>query len=331
MSSCDRLSQASCTRCHNLAMVVADSRERVRSRFIMSNTCWIGERYRDLDGQGSCCTTKSLLHHSSCMWMCTVRLKSTSPSCQRIDSSTELPNLFNVAGTVYFTLQKHLKVTVSCNWWPSMPWSLRWGLCVMGKFTPEDDAHQVYAVHMYIHHSHKDRTYSHHWRQQIAIQLPVFHDTRVAVFGSIMVKVVAWPEAHVIWVLLQAGGSQWSLWQSDFFPGCCLGSHRCSHSASVLCGCPQPGLWVWECSTDHCWKQRHTDTLCPTCAAIHSYVHLACCISQSTTVTACKVKTEATKTGLLDAIWLLMTAINESQTLQSISMHIYLVPMNTVL
>ena len=33
---------------------------------------------------------------------------------------------------------------------------------------------------------------------------------------------------------------------------------------------------LWECSPDHCWKQRHTtDTLCPTCAAIRRYVHPA--------------------------------------------------------
>ena len=65
----------------------------------------------------------------------------------------------------------------------------------------------------------------------------------------------------------------------DFFPGCCSGGHRCSHKASILmCVCirgrPEPGLHMWECFTDHCWKQRHTtDTLCPTCAAIRRYVH----------------------------------------------------------
>ena len=49
-----------------------------------------------------------------------------------------------------------------------------------------------------------------------------------------------------------------------------------SWHASVLCSHPEPDLWVWECSTDHCLKQWHTtDTLCPTCAAIHQYVHSA--------------------------------------------------------
>ena len=42
----------------------------------------------------------------------------------------------------------------------------------------------------------------------------------------------------------------------------------------VLCGRQKPGLWVWECSIDHCWKQRHTtDTLYLICAAILWYVH----------------------------------------------------------
>ena len=46
--------------------------------------------------------------------------------------------------------------------------------------------------------------------------------------------------------------------------------------ASVLCGRPEPGLRVWECSTDHYWKQwQTTNTLWPTSAAIHRYVHPA--------------------------------------------------------
>ena len=55
-----------------------------------------------------------------------------------------------------------------------------------GWSTLEDDAHQVFAVHMYVHHLHTDRTYPHHWKQQSAIPLlsQLFHDTRVAMFGS---------------------------------------------------------------------------------------------------------------------------------------------------
>ena len=51
---------------------------------------------------------------------------------------------------------------------------------------------------------------------------------------------------------------------------------RRSWRASVLRGRPEPGLRVRECSSDHCWKQRHTtDTLCQTCASIRRYVHPA--------------------------------------------------------
>ena len=50
---------------------------------------------------------------------------------------------------------------------------------------------------------------------------------------------------------------------------------RRSWRATVLCGHPEFGLWVWECSRDHCWKQHATNTLCPTCAAICQYVHPA--------------------------------------------------------
>ena len=39
--------------------------------------------------------------------------------------------------------------------------------------------------------------------------------------------------------------------------------------ASVLRGRAEPGLRVWECTTDYCWNQRRTkDSLCTTCAAV---------------------------------------------------------------
>ena len=111
---------------------------------------------------------------------------------------------------------------------------------------------------------------------------------------------------------------------------------RRSWSASVLCGRPEPGLQVWECSTDNCWKQQHTtDTMCPTCAAsiwpssfpqacnatplkllklfnriTYSSAGDGCTLegmlqtlftSQSTTATICRVKTEGAKIGLLIA------------------------------
>ena len=59
----------------------------------------------------------------------------------------------------------------------------------MGEYTPEDDAHQVYAVHVYVHHAHADKIYSHHWRQQSAFPLSnqLFQETRVAVLGGVVV------------------------------------------------------------------------------------------------------------------------------------------------
>ena len=54
--------------------------------------------------------------------------------------------------------------------------------------------------------------------------------------------------------------------------------------------------------------------------------------SKNTTVTACRVKTEGAKTGLLFLICSSMTMINESLTLQPLSMHrLYPGSMNTVL
>ena len=122
---------------------------------------------------------------------------------------------------------------------------------------------------------------------------------------------------------------------------------RRSWRASVLRGRPEPGLRVWECYTDHCSKQLNTaDTLCPTCAAIQLPAALQCdpvqmaevvqqehlfdsghgytlewmfqalFTYQSTTVTACRVKTEGAWTGL-SATWSPMTVTNESLTLQS--------------
>ena len=47
---------------------------------------------------------------------------------------------------------------------------------------------------------------------------------------------------------------------------------RRSWRASVLLDRPEPDLRVWEYSTDHCWKQRHTTD---TWATIRRYVHPA--------------------------------------------------------
>ena len=165
MSSCDRLSQASCTRCRNSAMDVSDSGESVSFCFIVSHTCSVSEKSGDLAGNGSCCTPRS----GRCV---TAAVCGRTLSCWRnhITFLLGINNLCNVAGTVYFTLQKHqmwLRVlTVHPHTMkPEM------GPCVMGECSPEDDARQVYAVHAYVHHSHTDKNYSHHWRQQSAIPL----------------------------------------------------------------------------------------------------------------------------------------------------------------
>ena len=60
-------------------------------RFIMHHTCSIGERYGDLAGQDSCCTTRrarcvavAIRGRTLSCW------KSTSPSCRRNENSTGL-------------------------------------------------------------------------------------------------------------------------------------------------------------------------------------------------------------------------------------------------
>ena len=40
-----------------------------------------------------------------------------------------------------------------------------WDLCVMDECILKDDTDQVYAVHVYVHHLHTDRTHFHHLRQ----------------------------------------------------------------------------------------------------------------------------------------------------------------------
>ena len=91
MLSCDRWSQASCTRCRNSAKVVAASGERVSSYVIMFHTCLIGERSGDRAGQGSCCTPRwercvaaAVFGRTLSCWKC------TSTSCRRNGSSTGL-------------------------------------------------------------------------------------------------------------------------------------------------------------------------------------------------------------------------------------------------
>ena len=130
---------------------------------------------------------------------------------------------------------------------------------------------------------------------------------------------------------------------------------RRSWCASVLNGHPEPGLQVWECSQT---TAESSDTLPIHCAqhvqqsvdmSIHlpaglqcdsiqmaevvQLIYLLICrawlyprvnvantlTSQSTTVSACRVKTDGAKTGLLSAIWSPIIIINESLMLNPLS------------
>ena len=166
---------------------------------------------------------------------------------------------------------------------PPIPWSLRWGLCVVGECTPEDDAHFVYAIHVYAHYSHTDRNYSRHWRQQSVIPffIRLFHDTIIAVLDGVVARRTRdlSPAASRRFPMVlgdTAGAKCAQMCSLDAVRAATVArTMRRYWRASVLRGRPEHGLRVWECSTDYCWKQRHTiDTLCPTCA-IRRYVHPA--------------------------------------------------------
>ena len=225
---------------------------------------------------------------------------------------------------------------------------------------------------MYDHNLHTDRTYSHHRRQQRAIPLskstPWYQSIRVWRYRGLSGAL-----ARGTHYLTPAASRRFPMDLGDTAGAICAqissldavqaatAAHTMHQStrAFVLCAHPEPGLQVWGCSTDYCWKQQHTtNTFCPTCAANLPYVHPASCritmwphsnwlklfkrstystaghgctlewmlqtlfTSQRTTVTACRVKTEGTKTGLLGTIQLSMTMTNESLTLQPLSVHI---------
>ena len=70
-------------------------------------------------------------------------------------------DLCNLAGTVYLSSRSTKCDCELLLMAPPTPLSLRLGLCVVGECTPEEDAYQVYAIHMYFHHLYTDRTYSH--------------------------------------------------------------------------------------------------------------------------------------------------------------------------
>ena len=131
----------------------------------------------------------------------------------------------------------------------------------------------------------------------------------------------------------------------DFFPGCCLGSHCCSHNASILtCICTMWPSRTWSMdvgmfhrpllrtATHHQYivpNMCSNLSICPSSfpwaynATLFKWLKLfsrsmysserhGCTLelmfqtlftSESTTVTACRVKTESAKTGHRSAIW----------------------------
>ena len=164
----------------------------------------------------------------------------------------------------------------------------------MGECTPEDDVYQVYALHVCVHHLHTGRTYSHHWRQQSTIPLSsrFFHGG----CGNVP-QITA--ECNDTSLIHYAQHVQQSVYMSIQLP------------ADIQC---DPFKWPKLFNRSMYSSEGHGCTL--------EWMLQTLFTSQSTTVTACRVKIEGAKKGLLNAIRLLMTMTNELLTLQSLGMHI---------
>ena len=155
-------------------------------------------------------------------------------------------------------------------------WSLRWGLCVMGECTLEDGVHQVYAKHVYVHHSHTLITEDNRAQFHTPVDFFSHHQSIRAwqccgVSGSLPRGTCDLSIATSRWfpmVLHDTAGATCA-WISSLDVAIAAQTMRRSWDASVLHGHLEAGLWVWEYFTDHCWRQQHiTDTSSPTCAAI---------------------------------------------------------------
>ena len=365
MSSCDRLSQASCARCHNSAMVVADFGERVSFRFIMSHICSIGKRSGDLVGQGSCCTPRRARWVAAAVSGRAVSYWKSTTSLSKKWQQHVVNNLCNVAGTLYFTLQKHQMWprgvtdgpdTMKPEMVPTYSWRMhsgRWRFPDLRQTSVRLSLayrqKQLSSLATTKRHSTFQSTHSEHQNSRACRCRGVSGSLAKGTRDQSPAASGRFPKV----LGDKAGATRAQISSLDAVRVATATRKMCrSWRASVLLGRPERGLRVWECSTYHYWKQRHTtDILCPTYAAIRRYVHPQCdppsngwsCLTvvrtrrrgmflewmlqtlfapQSTTVTACRVKTQVAKTGLLSAILLHMTVTNESLTLLPLSMHI---------
>ena len=238
------LCQASCTRYHNSAMVVAGSGEIVSSRFTMSHTCSIGESFGTPAGQGSCCIPR----RARCVPATYVDVR--CPDEKRITFLSKIRqqhgvnNTFNISNTLLYPAETPT-VTASCNWWPhsmkpevgpmrrgrmhSGRWCSQSLRCTRVRPSLSYSPNLLSSLKIKERHSTLQSTLSRHqstsaWQCRYAS-------------GNLA-------RGHVSWVLLQTDGSQWSLMTLQvqhvpgFLSGCFSGGHHCLHNASILtCVC----------------------------------------------------------------------------------------------
>ena len=182
-----------------------------------------------------------------------------------------------------------------------------------------------------LYHSHKDTIYSQ--QRTISLSSRLFHDTRVAVVdisGSLARStrdLVPSTSRRFTMVLGDTAGATCARIFSLDAVQAVTAAHTILSScrASVLCGRPELGLRVCECCTDHCWKQGHTTTLCPTFAENHGcsleWLLGTLFTSQYTTVTASS-QNGGRNDRPPERHRSPVTVTNESLTLQPLSMHI---------
>ena len=237
MSSRNRLSQATCTLCRNSAIVVAGSGERVSSCYIMYHTCSISERLESLLARAV------VVHNDKHVTTPQLYVNVCYPVVEAHHLHVEEMAVaycyqpVQCSGHCLLYTAETPNVTTSCNWWPPhheawggvcVSWANAFGNMTLSRLTPYTCT-SITCIQT-------ESTLTEDNRAPFLLNR-IFHDTRVDVLGGNVVYVVAWIEVHVVWVLLQADGSQWSCRCNmcpDFFLGCYSGDHCCSHNASIL-------------------------------------------------------------------------------------------------